>query len=240
MHVDRNIIVIIIVKIVFLQWSQSGGICNYALRACSYRSPTPQNNWVLTQYIPYLEARRVFVNVSYRFTQCTNNRNCHNDFVSLSRYDVENKQVLQTDTQNYIEMQVLQQVGRNTVSKHLNFERPENANGFYLGLRDIGTCGQVERIIVYYENAPGYTDDNNLVTCPCIAYPESESDINSKECTCHAHALPVGSLVRTADHSGAVNEMPVCGCKPGYEFANGECQGEFSCMLTLLHVYFRC
>ncbi len=180
----------------------------------------------------------MFVDVSYRFTQCTNNRNCHNDFVTLSRYDVEGKMDgQQEDTQSYIEMLTMQQEGRSTVSKHLSFDRPENANGFYLGLRDIGTCGQVNRIIVYYENAPGYTRENSLVTCPCIAYPKAEGEMNNKNCTCHANALPMGSLVRTANHSGAVSEMPVCGCKPGYEFINGNCQREFDFLLLSICSY---
>lgn len=218
--------VIIINHNIFLQWSQSGGICNFDLQSCAYDSPTPQDNWALTQYIPYLEAKRVLVNVTYRFTQCTNNPNCLNDFVTLSRYDVETREARQTDTRNYVEMEVLRQEGKKAVSKHLIFTKPENANGFYLGFRDNGTCGQVRRIVVYYENAPGYIDENSLVTCPCVAYPELESETNSRECTCHANALPIGSLVRRANYTGFVKEVPMCGCKPGYEFIDGECYCE--------------
>ena len=53
------------------QWTSTlGGLCAYEARVCDFREGTSQDNWVFTQYISYLQAREVFVNISAGFTEC--------------------------------------------------------------------------------------------------------------------------------------------------------------------------
>jgi len=53
------------------QWTSTlGGLCAYEARVCDFRESTSQENWVFTQYINYLQAREVFVNISAGFTEC--------------------------------------------------------------------------------------------------------------------------------------------------------------------------
>ena len=55
------------------------------------------------------------------------------------------------------------------VSQNHALTRPSNREGFYLGIRDEGTCGDVIRIIVYYVVCPRRVE--GLVTYPETALP---------------------------------------------------------------------
>jgi len=66
-----------------------GGLCAYEARVCDFRESTSQENWVFTQYISYLQAREVFVNVSAGFTECrlAQNPRCNQLYVDVYRYE---------------------------------------------------------------------------------------------------------------------------------------------------------
>lgn len=54
---------------------------------------------------------------------------------------------------------------------------------FYLALRDIGTCVDIGRVILYYRVAPGCSD--TFLSCPDVPLPVVGSQIMSMlSCTC--------------------------------------------------------
>ena len=76
------------VSILAWQWSSTlGGQCQSEPRSCDYTQTTPQENWFFTQYIRYLQAREVFVNVSAYFESCRLNPPCSRLYVDMYRYE---------------------------------------------------------------------------------------------------------------------------------------------------------
>ena len=55
----------------YMQWSSSlGGLCAAQPRSCDFREVTPQDNWFFTQYICYINATEVLVNITVNFQEC--------------------------------------------------------------------------------------------------------------------------------------------------------------------------
>ena len=98
--------------------------------------------------------QEIFVDITFRFSQCTRIPSCTNDFVNVYRYDTEAIDTVgQTDRANYEKMGVLKQDGPMDNDVHLTFKGPQDASvkGFYMAFEDIGTCGQIKRILVYHK-----------------------------------------------------------------------------------------
>ena len=129
---------------------------------------------------------------------------------------------------------ILQQEGRTDNTIHWKFARPSTAKGFYIGFQDIGTCGQIKRILINHFGDPGYRNAEELVTCPTIPFPPQQSDdVTTKQCECDANSVPVTSLDRSCDSRGDCTGDPACRCKPGYELnADGTCKGK--CVMYLI------
>lgn len=52
-------------------WEQiAGGSCGWFLYTRTY-SALPQNNWLFLQFISYLDAKEVFFNVTFTFSECS-------------------------------------------------------------------------------------------------------------------------------------------------------------------------
>ena len=218
--------------LVFVQWQQSGGICQYGLRACTFAGEQDQENWLFTQYVSYEEAQEVLFDINFRLTQCTGNPSCQNDFVRLHIYEVTGilDEASSFDRTNYKLLQVLQQEGSSNTNLKFNILRPSDPsiNGFYLAFEDVGTCGQVSRLIAYHLRAPAFQDSDNLVTCPDTALPPSATTVlSTSSCTCDLNAVNTSSLERACDANGVCSGSPACACKPGYELSpNGICTSE--------------
>lgn len=216
-----------------VQWEETlGGSCTRTPRTCTFEQ-LPQNNWLFTQYISYLNAREVIFNISYIFSECQSRPDCNNDYVTLHHYQTNTtSNTERRRTENYrpllgsaMESRLQQQDRTSRVNLRLTLPTSNRPDGFYLGIQDDGTCGNLERIIVYFQVARGW--QGQLLTCPDVALPPLGSSSTSQEtCTCAENASPTSStLSRVCDVNGMCNEDQACACSPGFELVNGVCRG---------------
>ena len=230
----------------FLQFTQSGGTCIYVLRLRNTYLNANSNNWVFTQSVSYIDAIEVIVNATVRFTACQqrsgSNPPCRNSFVTLHRYDTNSTGSPSdiTNTANYQpcfgdeSSSRLEQSGDGDTNIIRTFTRPKFTST-YFGIKDIGTTGDVQRVLVYYRVAQGF--EQGLVVCPNIALPPRGSrETVSKSCTCKNNSVAVGSLEMTCDDNGTCTGSPSCECGPGYQYndTEGACQGM---LLNLSDIY---
>ena len=208
-----------------MQWNDYfGGRCQLEIGACTYTTPN-QNNWFFTQYNSYGNAIEVIVNATFRWSRCTSNSGCTNDFVTVYRYDtnvpVKN---LQTDPNRYTPItgnvmtsrlqQDQQQSGDITVE--LRFNRPLGFRGLYLGFRDTGTCGQIKRFQVYYRIAPPV--DVGLLSCPEVPLATGRTSLSP--CSCAEYSATTGNLERMCSDNEECSELPECICNGGYRMSS--------------------
>ena len=120
--------------------------------------------------------------------------------------------------------------GRKTT---LTFTLSSNDDGFYLGLRDEGTCFQLERLTVYRYRCP--RQENGLVT-----YPETSSPVSGAVSTpaiCGTGAESDNPALKCFS-DGSWSGSPTCGCSDAYLRSEGACEGMFctllQCMLNQL------
>ena len=121
--------------------------------------------------------------------------------------------------------------GEGRGEKLFRFKPSSNANGFYLGIEDTGTCGSIERVTVYYRIIPSRTD--GLIYYPEIPLPPVGSpDTITRTAVCAANSTGF-NLELTADSRGIVEGDPSRLCNPGYQFENltgggggAECTGK--------------
>ena len=219
-----------------IQWSELGGVCTISLNACAFASGQPQENWLFSQYISYQFANEIIFQISFRFSRCQQQSACSNDYVTLHRYETNGPVGDRTVRSNYAPLfgsvveSRLQQPPQSDSSVSMNYSLvlPETrtGNGFYLGVEDDGTCGTVERIIVYFRVVRGREQD--LLTCPDVGLPPQGSTASSRrDCQCHDNASPTSAtLSRTCFINGSCSEEQACACSPGFTLSNGECTGE--------------
>lgn len=211
-----------------------GGLCTYQPRACTFDAATqPQRNWLFTQYVSYRDAVEVVFNISYNLRACFRNPACTNQYFTLHRYDTsilpaDDPRI--TDINNYtplfggVQQSRLEAVdGR--VNENRRLMRPANAAGFYLGIEDDGSCGTVDRIIVYYRVVRGRTED--LLTCPDVPLPpEGSTQTTLRVCECGENANRTSaSLDRICNVDSVCNEDQVCACSPGFQLSGSSCTG---------------
>lgn len=208
----------------------------------SFTSDIQQNNWLFSQYISYENANEVFFNISYTFAECVTNAACDNPYVTLYRYETNDQQAAEivSDTANYSPLfgtvsasRLVHPEGSNRgqmVSINYVLPDPPTANGFYLGINDIGTIGMVSRIIVYYRTVR-WDPPRELLTCPDVAFPPQGTDSTSQEtCVCDSNASQFSdTLDRICDVNGVCNEDQECACSPGFQLNGGVCEGECVC-----------
>ena len=137
--------------------SSFGGLCAAQLRSCDSRVGTPQDNWFFTQYIRYIDATEVFVNITANFQECRLNPSCTQLYVDLYRYERNGVDATAArTTTNYQLVRRIEQpsdfIGQVYMTS-FSFT-PGDTNGFYLGFRDSGTCVNILRLQVYYSTLP--------------------------------------------------------------------------------------
>ena len=145
-----------------MQWSSSfGGLCAAQPRSCDFRVGTPQENWFFTQYIHYTVVTEdlVFVNITTNFQECRLNPSCTPQLY-LDIYRYERDGVDATAARNTTNYQFVQRIeppsdlNGQQYTAPFNFTRSGNTSGFYLGVRDSGTCVNILRLQVYYDMSP--------------------------------------------------------------------------------------
>lgn len=156
---------------------------------------------------------------------------CFNDFITLNRYDAENPVSDRTNIGNYQPLfgdeasSRLQQLPAPTraIKETLSLARPEpRTRGFYLGFQDIGTCGQVERIIVYYTVCR--ERQNELVRYPKVGTPPRNGPdaVFQAECVPNAHNITSLAVTAFSENGTCKDVVPGgvrCECDAGYEIS---------------------
>ena len=220
-------------------WSSAvGGVCSGAPYVCVL--PAPQNNWIFSQFIRYTAANEVFFNIKYDFSSCVLNPLCTNDFMTLYRYDrntVANNND-RTDIMNYntpmfgtIASSRLEASGSaSTLTKNESLVPTNNFNGFYMGIEDVGTCGQISRIIIYYLVCPAKV--TGLVKYKEIAVPlRTDSNVvYSASCVANAHNVTNLEVTIYSANSTCIDQVfkgAKCECNHGYFLFNAcVCEGK--------------
>lgn len=226
-----------------MQWQNIfGGLCVQSIYTCSFQSG-PQENWVFSQFINYQGANEVFFNVSYRFSSCTVRPDCSDDFVTLHRHDTSSSSSDREDITRYQPLlgeaasSRLQQPPSvsGDVDKTLSFVRPEpRSRGFYLGFQDPGTCGQINRVIMYYTVCRA--KQNELVIYPKVGSPPRGGPDSIFQARCVSNATNVTCLAVTAfGENGTCKDVAPsgarCECNAGYQISadRTECKGKHDC-----------
>ena len=157
---------------------------------------------------------------------------CQNNFVNLYRFDTNSQRTTteittQANYQPYrgdLMSSRLEQTENVSVIVN-SFSRP-NFNFTYFGIQDVGSYGDVRRLLIYYRVAQGYKE--GLVTCPSVALPkEGTTGTNSGMCTCKSNAAATTSLEIKCRGNGSCEGNPVCECNPGFQYNDTleACQG---------------
>ena len=209
-----------------VQWGQLGGLCRYNLAAGSCQLGL-QDNWVFSQHIKYPArslSTEVYLNVTLNSCLLTE---CNRHFVTVYRFDTNTivPTSNQTDPVNYVP---LFGPGTETTDSRLlqnsivditvvrPFKTPGEYTGFYLGLRDNGTCGLVKRIYLYYTPCKDLID--GLVYYPELVRPPAGSpNPNIAEACCAPYSHNTTSLVFKAYSGGGCERNVNCECDPGYQ-----------------------
>ena len=213
-----------------MQWSSSfGGLCAAQPRSCDFRMGTPQENWFFTQYIEYRKALQVFINISATFTECRLNPTCSELFVNMYLYerngndDKEARNPVNYKTGvKHIKLPV--GFSQQVYETFFNFTPSGNTNGFYLGVKDTGTCINLQRLQVYYIGLQPVVD--HPVVCPEVGRPPQGSTV-PVTCSCPGNSTvaPGSSLQLTCFSDGTCDSIPSCHCNEGYREMTGACVG---------------
>ena len=159
---------------------------------------------------------------------------CQNNFVNLYRFDTNSQRTTteittQANYQPYrgdLMSSRLEQTGDGSVIVVNSFPRPD-FNFTYFGIQDVGSHGNVQRLLIYYRVAQGY--EKGLVTCPSVGLPnEGSTDTNSGMCRCKPNAtVTTLSMEITCRSDGSCEGNPVCECNPGFQYNDTlkACQG---------------
>ena len=100
------------------------------------------------------------------------------------------------------------------------FSLQPSDTGFYLAIRDNGTCVGISRVRVYRDNCQSFQRGLML-------YPDAPAPVSGSEnitISCVPNAVVSGSTQVTCHSNGTWGpENPVCECQPGYEDSGIEC-----------------
>lgn len=188
--------------------------------------------------------------MTFRFTQCTNSKDCVNDFVTLYRYCVDDpvSTVRQTNPGNYVplngtvEDSTLQQVpGQRIVRQpERSLIRPSpSTRGCYFGIRDTGTCGEVERLILFYTVCSAKQE--GLVVYPEFANPPKAGpdEVFNARCICNAHPVTTMRVTASSADGTCLDEAEdgaECACDDGYQISDdgSDCLRKFSSVVIMM------
>ena len=202
-----------------------------AVTVCGW-SGGDQDNWLFTQHISRTvdgyRLQQVSVQIEYQLTTCpedsVGSTRCRRT-LDLSKYETSTvNPVAAMNTSNYALIRTLTtQVSESgtTTKATENFGFNTNESGFYLAIRDTGTCILISRLIVFYNVCPG--EPVNFVVRPeTIAPTVGSLNVNA---SCVDNSSPVGDdFSLTCLESGNwVDDSTRCECDTGFvPTMNGE------------------
>ena len=140
---------------------------------------------------------------------------------------------------NFMQFATVRPVGKKpSYTDTHNFTLNPSDTGFYLAIRDNGTCVDIARVIVYRNNSQSF--QRGLVLYPDAPAPVSNSE--NIAISCVPNAIVSGSAQVTCHSNGTWGpENPVCECRLGYYMDDiMSCQGKLLiCMLCIVPVFSR-
>ena len=211
------------------QWGSAfGGLCQSEPESCDYTQTASQENWFFTQYIRYLEAREVFVNVSAYFEGCRLNPSCSQLYVDMYRYERNGTDRAAARTpSNYGQPMRIQPNGLGQAVNQLSFTFIPSGNfiGVYIGVRATGTCTSIRRLQVYYNSFQPFAP--SPVICPVTGVPPQGTMIQVI-CSCPANSVRTSSsLTLTCSSDRTCTGNPSCQCLQGYRQLPRQCEGTY-------------
>ncbi len=213
-------------QLYFSQWEEGGDVCTSVVIVCGYTAGN-QDNWLFTQHINRTvngrPLQQVSVQIEYELTTCeettTGSTICRRTF-DLLKYETSTiDRVAARDTDNYQPIQTLTtQASGITAILTEEFGFATTESGFYLAIRDPGTCIRIARLLVFYYTCPSETVD--LVVRPeTIAPMIGSTEQFSVTPACVGNSSSVGgdlSLQCVSRGSWIVSSSGRCQCDPGF------------------------
>ncbi len=181
-----------------------------------------QNNWIFTQHInrtvnEYF-LQQVSVQIEYQQSICPDESStrCRRTFDILKYETSVINPVVARETDNYALIQTLTTEVSGTTTKNTeNFEFNTDESGFYLAIRDPGTCIAISRLIVFYNVCPGETVD--LVVRPETIAPTVGSGIQlNVNASCVQNSSTVVSLICLESGNWVATASSRCECNTGF------------------------
>ena len=207
----------------FLQWTQlTNNPCRQTVQVCGFGEGN-QDNWLITQHISRVvdgvPLEQVNVEVEFQLVGCTASINCQRTFV-VNKYETSTISPSEAaDVSNYDTVERLAPTDNSgTVAENqtavLDFETQET--GFYVAIRDQGSCIVISRLLVFYYVCPAGVQD--LIELPETIAPRigqgSMPILSTGRCVANASPTTNGSVVC---NSGGVWSTDVeCTCDQGY------------------------
>ena len=154
--------------------------------------------------------------VTYEFSKCQDDPRCDTTYFNVLHHHTNCQSPQeQVSSTKYVLIERVEQpsIANETVAT-ISFRRPLS-NGFYIAIEDVGSCGVVNRIQVYYEHCPGKVV--GLVAYPALPLPARNSvttSVGRAECAPNASNLTL--LEFRAFPDGGCERTVVCECLPGY------------------------
>ena len=170
----------------------------------------------------------ITVEVIYALQSCRSELGCDIGF-RLLNYKKNTQQLPSTTGSGYMNTGNYEQFGRAGPSsttrpyfENYNFTLYPSDTGFYVAIRDIGTCVVISRLRVYHYICPSRQEG-------LVLYPETPAPVSGSvnvQFTCVDNAESESDTV-TCNHDGTWStEVPVCECNVGYENMGTNCSGK--------------
>ena len=170
----------------------------------------------------------------YSLQSCRDRLGCKQEF-KVYHYITNEQRLPSTsgdgylNTDNYEEIEKVRIPDQSPKQTTIKFTLQPGQTGFYLALRDEGTCLGMSRIRVYRHNC--ISRQVGLVRYPDTpSRASSDDDIATRTVTidcANENAAVVGSDAVTCRSNGTWGpENPVCGCVRGYEINGHECDSK--------------
>ena len=192
-----------------------------------------QDNWLYFDPNTFSYPVEIHVDINFRVSNCRGlnvlGEGCNRRF-ELHKYETNTKQPSSTEGQgfmnrlNYERFAVENTPGRGlTITmKNSTFTLPSSSTGFYIAVRDTGSCLAILRMRVYRNNCKSRQ-------VGLVLYPDAPAPVTGSEnidIGCVENAVVSGSSRVTCSSDGTWgSQSPVCQCRPGYVTDTTACNG---------------
>ena len=204
----------------FLQWTQlTDNPCAETIYVCGF-SVGIQDNWLITQHISRVvdgvPLEQVNVEVEFQLIGCDPVLNCQRTF-EINKYEtstISTSEAADIDNYNVVErlapMDDFANVTENQTAV-LDFETQET--GFYVAIRDQGSCIVISRLLVFYYVCPAGVQD--LIELPETIAPRiGQGSMQTGRCV--PNASPTTNVSVECSSGGVWSTDVECTCDQGY------------------------